>query len=331
VKPVLAFVMAAMLGVSTAQAGPSGYKIVDRIAGPDGPWDFLRVESSSDRLLVTRGGAVMVVDLVTRGVTSGFAPGQRLHDVLAIDGGAEMLITNGGTDTAVFVDGKTGVTLATVATAKGPDAAAYDAKTGLALVMGHAGGQVTLIDPKTHKAVGAIEVGGVLEVAATDGAGLAFVNVENRNEIAVLDLAQRKVLRRYPLSGCDGPTGLVYEASHGWLIASCDGSTAVVNARSGATVATLATGQQADGVALDAGRKLAFVPGREGSLSVISLAGARPRLLEKLVTEPGTKTLALDPRSGRVYLPTVRYAPAATPGGRPTPVPGSLVVLVVGR
>jgi DNA-binding beta-propeller fold protein YncE len=187
-----------------------------------------------------------------------------------------------------------------------------------------------LIDPATRQVAGTIEVGGALEVAATDGEGLAFVNAEDRNDIAVLDLAARKVLRRYPLPGCDGPTGLVYEPSHRWLVAACDGATVVVGAGDGAVVATLRTGKAADGVALDPARKLAFVPGREGSLSVISLAGAHPTLLEVVAVDPGVKTLALDPRTGRVYLPTARFA-AASAGARPTAAPGSFVILVIGK
>jgi DNA-binding beta-propeller fold protein YncE len=329
-KACLAAVIAGLLIASGVQAAPAGYRIVDRIPAADGPWDFLRVDPANDRLLVTRGSSVMSVNLSTRVVTPAFAPGQRTHDALPVNGGKEVLVTNGGDDTAAFFDAATGAALGAVPTGKGPDAAAYDAKTGLVLVMDHVGGQVTLIDPATHKAVGAIEVGGVLEVAATNGEGLAFVNAEDRDDIAVLDLAARKVLRRYALPGCDGPTGLVYEASHRWLVAACDGSTVVVKAADGAVVGRLRTGKAADGVALDPARKLAFVPGREGSLSVISLAGPRPALLQVVATDPGVKTLALDPRSGRVYLPTARFA-AATAGARPVAAPGSFVILVVGQ
>jgi DNA-binding beta-propeller fold protein YncE len=329
-KTPLVCALVALFTAAAAQAAPTGYRVVDRIAAPDGPWDFLRVDTVNDRLLVTRGGSVMSVNLSTRAVTAPFAPGQRTHDALPVNGAKEVLVTNGGNDTAAFFDGRTGAALGAAPTGKGPDAATFDAKTGLVLVMDHVGGQVTLIDPKTHMAVGVIEVGGVLEVAATDGAGLAFVNVEDRAEIAVLDLARRKTLRRYALPGCESPTGLAYEASHRWLVASCDGATDVVDAATGALVATLATGKGADGVALDAARKLAFVPGRDGSLSVISLAGAQPKLAEVIATQPGIRTLALDPRSGRVYLPTARYAPAVA-GARPVAEPGSFVILVVGK
>jgi len=322
--------LAALAFASAAQAA-SGYHVVDRIGGPDGRWDYVRVDKANNRVLVTHGSNVMAIDLATRAVSS-FAPGQILHDAMPVNGGSEVLVTNGGTATAVFVNAKTGATVATVETGKGPDAAAFDPKTGLVLVMDHAGGEVTLVDPKAHKAVGTISVGGDMEAAAVDGAGRAFVNVEDKNQIAVIDIAQKKVLARYPLAGCDGPTGIVYDAADRLLIAACDGTTVVVDPKSGKVVQTLATGKGADGIAFDAKQKLAFVPaGRAGTLSVISFAGGKGVIVDTVPTQVGARTIGLDERTGRLYLPTAKFAAPAMPGGRPTVEPGSFQVLVVGK
>jgi len=314
-----------------ASAGPSGYRVIDRIAGPDGGWDYVRVDAAHNRVLVTHGGSVMAIDLATKAVSS-FAPGQRLHDAMPVNGGGEVLVTNGGSNTAVFVDAKTGATVATVATGKGPDAAAFDGKTGLVLVMDHAGGEVTLIDPKAHRVVGTIAVGGEMEAAAVDGAGHAFVNVEDKNEIAAVDIAARKVLARYPLAGCDGPTGLAYDAADKLLMAACDGATDVVDARTGKVLQTLATGKGADGIAYDPRQRLAFVSaGRAGTMAVIALAGGKARLVDTVPTQVGARTIGLDERTGHLYLPTAKYGAPPIPGGRPTIEPGSFQVLVVGK
>jgi DNA-binding beta-propeller fold protein YncE len=321
----------AAIAVASAAHAASGYHVIDRIGGPDGRWDYVRVDPTNNRVLVTHGGNVMAIDLATKAVSS-FGPGQMLHDALPVNGGSEVLVTNGGTATVVFINSKSGAPVATVDTGKGPDAAAFDPKTGLVLVMDHAGGQVTLVDPKTHKAVGTIEVGGDLEAAAIDGSGKAFVNVENKNEIAAIDIAQKKVLARYPLPGCDGPTGLAYDATDKLLIAACDGATVVVDAKSGKVVQTLATGKGADGIAFDAKQRLAFVPaGRAGTMSVIAFAGGKGTIVETVPTQVGARTIALDERTGRLYLPTAKFGAPATPGGRPTLEPGSFQVLVVGK
>ena len=317
------------LAATAASAAPGSYRILDRLPGPDGGWDFVRVDPDHDRLWMTRGTSVMAINLTSGQVIAGLAPGERLHDVLPVNGGKELLITLGNDNVAVFADARSGATIATVPTGKNPDAAVFDPATGLVLVMDHDGGDVVLIDPKTHRAVGRIEVGGGLEVAAVDGKGRAYVNVEDKNQTAVLDIRGRKVERRIGLPDCDGPTGIAFVADRNWLIASCDGATDVVDARSGALIKTLKTGKEADGVAYDPGRERAFVAGREGSLSIISLQGGRPTVSQVLHTEANNRTVAVDPRSGRVYLPVAQLA-AAVPGQRPAPVAGTFHVLVVG-
>ena len=328
-RPWVCAVAALGLAAGSAEAAGSGYHVVDRVAGPDGGWDYVRADPANNRVLVTHGGSVLALDLASRTVST-FAPGQRLHDALPIKGG-EVLVTQGGTNTVAFYDAK-GAQLATVETGKGPDAAAFEPKTGLVLVMAHAGGEVTLVDPKDRKAVGSIPVGGALEAAAVDGSGRAYVNVEDKNEIAVIDVPQRKVVAHWPLAGCDGPTGLAYDAADKLLIAACDGATDVVDARSGKVLQTLATGKGADGAAFDPKQKLAFVPaGRAGTLSVISLAGGKATIVDTVPTQISARTIDLDPRTGRLYLPAAKYGPAVTPGGRPTLTPGSFEGLVVGK
>lgn len=325
--------LAILLTTAAAHAGPSGYRVVDKIAGPDGAWDYLRVDPANNRLLVAHGSSVMVVDLASRAVTPGFAPGLMLHDPLPVKGGAEVLVTNGGTATAVFVDGKTGATLATVKTGVGPDAAAYDAHSGKLLVMDHNGGDVMILDPATHAAVGSIPVGGKLEGAAVDGKGRAYVNIEDKSEIAVLDLAAMKVVTRYPLKGgCEGPTGIAYDAVDGQLLAACDGTTVLVDAASGKVLASLPTGGGADGIAYDPRQKLAFVPaGDDGTLAIVKVAKGKATIVEKIQTEPGARTIAVDERTGRAYIPSAAFGPKPAGGGRARAVPGSFHVIVVGK
>jgi YVTN family beta-propeller protein len=331
IGPRLVALCLGLFTAASAQAAGTGYHVVDRIGGPDGGWDYVRVDTANNRVLVAHATSVMAVDLATRAVTPGLAPGLMLHDPLPVSG-AQMLVTNGGSATAVFADARTGATLATVKTGIGPDAAAMDARSGLILVMNHRGGDVTLIDAKTRAAVGTVPVGGELEAAVVDGAGRAYVNVEDKNQIAVIDLAQRKVTARYPLAGCDGPTGLAYDAADRQLIAACDGSTVVADAATGKIVATLKTGPGADGVAYDPAQRLAFVPsGRAGTLSVVSIGKGKAAIVDTVPTQVGARTIALDPRSGRLYLPTAKYGIAPAGGGRPPMLPGTFELLVVGK
>lgn len=319
-----------LLGATAvSQAATPAYHIVDRIAGPDGRWDYVRVNAKTDQVLVTRGDKVMAVSTTSGEVTPDLAHGERLHIAMPVGDGAEVVLTNGGGDRADFIDARTGATLASAATGKGPDAAAFDAASGLVLIIDHSGGDVTLIDARTHAVRGTIAVGGALEEAVTDGRGHAFVNVESKNEIAVLDLARRTVAARYPLAGCDGPTGLAYDGRDALLIAACDGATVLVDAVTGRVVDTLATGGGADGVAFDPARRLAFVPaGEDGQLSVIAISKGRGRVVQKLETRKSARTIGIDERTGRLYLPSAEYLPAIG-DARPQVKPSSFQLLVI--
>src|SRR5205085_11947911 len=145
---------------------------------------------------------------------------------------------------------------------KNPDGAVYDPATKLVFAMNHDGGDSTVIDPVAKKVVGTIPIGGDLEFAVADGQGKVFVNIEDKNQIAVIDSRAKKVLTRYNLKECDGPTGLAYDAADKYLIASCDGTAKIIRADTGAEVATLTIDKQPDAVIFDAQRKLAFIPCR---------------------------------------------------------------------
>ena len=328
----MAGLLAAALLAGSAYAAGSGYHLLPGISGPDGGWDALSVDTVNNRVLVTRGAHVMSVDLATGAVNGTFADAQGSHAAIAVNGGAQVLITNGTTNAATIVDGKTGALLATVPTGKGPDAAILDPASGLVLVMDHAGGDITLVDPKTMKAVGTIPVGGTLEFAAVDGAGKAFVNVEDKAELAVIDIAGRKVIARYKLAGCEGPTGLAYAPADKMLISTCDGVADVTAAATGKLVASIKIGDGADGVAFDPKTKLAFASaGQSGTLSVMSIAGGKAALVETIKTQPSARTIAIDERTGRVYMPAATQVPPVPPARRPTNTPGSFHLLVAGK
>jgi hypothetical protein len=307
--------------------------VVARIpAGGEGGWDYASFDPVKRRLYVTRGMSVMALEVDSGRVRLNLARANRGHEALPVSGGRELLITSSGDQTASLVNADTGQVRATVSTSAGPDAAVLEPSTGLAAVMGNKSGVVDLIDVASGTAAGAIEVGGALESAAADGRGHVFVAVEDRNQIAEIDVAGRRLVARHPLEGCDGPTGLAYIARHRALLAACGNEVAeLVSARTGRVLQRLKIGRRPDAAFYDPARDRAFIPtGGDGALAVIGFSGDKARVVQTVATAPGARLGAVDPKTGRVYLPAGRYQPPATPGGRPSLVPGSFELLVVG-
>lgn len=326
-------VACSMSGAHAAAPAPqANYRIVDRIAGRDGGWDFATIDSTGQRLFIARTDAIERVDLATRKVTDALAPARKAHQVLVLDGGATLLETDGETGLARFVASEDGKVLAEIATGTKPDAAFLDPVTGLVAVMNAGDGNVALIDPKTRALAGKIAIGGALEYGVADGKGGGFVNIEDGNIIARIDLKTRRKTGEIALPGCDGPTGLALVANGTRLITACANRVAlVIDAGSGKTLQTLAIGGDPDAVLVDAERNIAFIPcGGTGTLVAVSIADPdRIAVVVVIPTQRGAKTGAIDPRDGRIYLPAATLAPKAAGAKRGQPVPGSYTVLVL--
>jgi DNA-binding beta-propeller fold protein YncE len=305
--------------------------VIGTIPGPDGGWDTASVDAGARRLYIAHGDAVMAVDLNSGKVTPKLVEGKRLHAVLPLADG-RALSTNGGDNTATLFEAATGKVIASIATGLNPDVAIFDPASGLALVMDGKDGDITLIDPKTASSPGKIEVGGKLEFAVADGTGHVFVNVEDKAEIAVVDVTARKVTARYPLTGCEEPSGLALNPARGLLLAACSNQKAVaVQVKDGAIVATLPIGERPDGAIFDADRKLFFIPCGAGTIAVIGENAGMPAVISTIPTANGARTAALDAKTGKLYLPTADFQAPAEGEKRHTVMPGTFRVLIVGE
>lgn len=325
----LALGLLAASALSAAAHAAPAYALTDRIAIPDGGFDYASFDSARRRLYVSRADGVTAIDVDSKTVTGKLAAAGRTHEPLLVSGGAELLVTDSTSSSAHLIDAATGKAIAEIPAGKKPDAAVLDPATGLAVVANGASGDLTLIDVSARKAVGTVAIGGALEFMAPVGGGKLYVNVEDKGEIVAVDLKARKVIGHYPMKGCEEPSGLAYGDKAGVLIAACGNNVAkVIDAKTGADLASLAIGKGPDAVIYDAERQLAFIPcGRDGVLEVIAVKGRKDvAVIGKVTTQPGARTGALDPKTGKLYLPTAKYT---LTGGRPTTTPGSFEVLVV--
>lgn len=321
-------VILAIVGILPAVQAQAGYHVAAQIPAGDGGWDLLSVEPTDQRLYIAHGDRVTAIDLRTGNVNDKIVPGQRVHAALAIPGTHDVLSTNGETNTAYLFDGRTGAIRATIATGTKPDAAAYDSSTRTVWIMNPGSGDVTVVDPSNAKILSTISVGGSLELAVSDGHGRMFVNVEDKNEVAILDTRARKVVKRFALEGCDGPTGIALDPGAREIVSACANGVAIVSTQDGRKVAALPIGKGADGAAFDPSHKLVLVPaGRDGNLTILRL-GVKPAVVGQVTTAPSARTIAVDTSTGLAYLPATALAQAPV-GERPKAVPGTFRVLVV--
>ena len=331
IRPLaLAALVAAAVSPALAQT-PAAYSLSDRFKGPDGGYDYIHFDPAMKRAYVGRTDGVLALDTATGTVNGHLAPAVHAHAVLPINGGAQLLITDAGPNLAHIVDAASGKLIVDIPVGQKPDGALFDPASGLALVLNGHSGDVTLIDPVARKSVGTIPVGGSVEGPASDGAGKVFITIEDQSRIAVLDMKTRARTGYYALPGCDGPTGMVYAADAGVLITGCANKVAkVIRASDGADLATLAIGAGPDQLSSDPKRRLVFIPcGKDGVLDIVAVRGPTDiKIVQTVKTQVGARTSAVDPVSGKVYLPASRYV--QQPGVvKPVAKPGTFEVLVV--
>jgi DNA-binding beta-propeller fold protein YncE len=313
-------------------AGVSGLKVVKEISGPDGHWDLVNFDPVQRRVYIAHGDDVLVIDADSGRVHAGFAQGSHLHAVVPVPGTDRLVTTNSGDKTARVLDAANGKVLASIPGPADTDSAAYDPATRDVVVIGGDSGEIELIDPRTMKSTGSLKIGGALEFGVPDGKGRFFINGEEANDIEVVDLKSLKVVAHYPMPECQRPTGLAYVEGDR-LVSSCQGKAEILSAADGRVIASLPIGAGPDAVIYDPKRHLALIPsGRAGTLSVIALEGPQANtVIDTVQTQVGARTGTVDPKTGRVWLPTAKYAPPAQPGGRPTTVAGTFHVLVLDR
>ncbi len=321
-----------MLFGAPALAGDSSLKVIDTYnVGGTGWWDYANFDPVARRLYVTHGSSIAVVDVDTGKVTPHLLDAAGAHIALPLGDGKTLLVTQGNTGQASFVDAMTGANLGDISTRGKPDGAIIDSATDRIFVLDNDGDAIDVIDPNTRTLVGKIALAGAPESGAADGKGLLFTHLEDKDQIAVIDTRNLTVKATYDLKDCKEPSGLALIADQRLLLSAChDGVARISNADTGAEVATVAIGDHADGALYDDNSKLGYIPSGDGKLTVISFDGA-PHVVEVVATKVGARTAALDPKTGRVYLPTVDLGPPAKPGDRPSIVADTFEILVVGK
>jgi DNA-binding beta-propeller fold protein YncE len=307
-------------------------KVVDRIAGPDGGWDYASFDAARNRVYVAHSTVVLALDLATNKLNPSFAAGDRLHAVVPVPGSDLIVTTNSGDNTAKILNAADGSLIKALTVAADADGAAYDPATKDVVVINGDAGVLTLVDPAAKSVAGTITVGGKLEFGQPDGKGHFFVNAEDTGQIVEVDLVKKTVLAHWPMADCKRPTGLAYVEGNR-IVSSCNGLAKILDATDGHEIASLKIGGFPDAVIYDPKRHVALIPtGLDGQLNVIALAGSdNNKIVATVPTQIGARTGAVDLATGRVYLPTAEYILPVPAGQRPQTKPGTFQILVLDR
>lgn len=304
--------------------------------GGDGGWDYLTVDSQAHRLYVPRTTHTMVLDAGSGNVLGDIAGQKVAHGVAVVPSAGRGFITDGGGSGAIVVfDLKTYAVLGTLATKPDTDGIIYDAALNLVLaVSGDEGVLMTFkpdIDPKSGKIDPPIDLGGKPEFLASDGSK-AYINLEDKDLVAVVDLHTRKVVARWPVAPGGQPVGMALDKKTHRLFVGCRNpqKLIVMSAETGKVLADLPIGAGVDATKLDEGQ--VFASCRDGSLIVAEDKFGKYEVAETVKTPAGARTMGVDTATHTIYMPTAEFEPQpAGSTGRPKAKPGTFMIVEVAR
>jgi DNA-binding beta-propeller fold protein YncE len=323
----------------TASEG-SGYKILKTArVGGDGGFDYVYADSVARRLYVPRSGLskrISVYNLDT------LEPAGEIPDVkaqgVAVDQKSHHAFAT--SKPVVMWDSKTLKVLKTIDVQGNPDGILFDSSSHRVYILSHAAPNVTVIDSKGGTVLGTIDLGGAPEQAVSDGKGHLYIDVEDKDNVAVVDAKAMQVTAHYPLGDNKTPAGLAFDVKNQLLFVECRNPSVsvIMNAKDGKIITTLPIGTGVDGAGFMPETGEAFSSQGDGTLTIIKQTGPGTFAVQETVkTMPSAKTMTIDHKTRHVYLIGAEFgpsAPADTPGGRPRRgplVPGSFTILEVGE
>ncbi|WP_020606042.1 YncE family protein [Spirosoma spitsbergense] len=314
---------------------PANYHLVKKtVVGGEGGWDYLLADADGGRLYVSHGTQVDVLDLKSHAKIGVITPTPGVHGIAVVPGTSVGYTTNGRPNTATMFDTKTLKATKEIPTGTKPDAIMYDAFSKRVFIFNNEGNSATVLDAVTGNVAGTVDLGGAPEAAVTDDNGTIFVNLEDKNQVAVFDAKSLSVKHHWSLGTGEEPTGLAFDKVHHRLFSTCHNKEMVVlDSQTGKVLATVPIGSGVDGAVFDTSTGSAISSNGEGSLTVVK--ETKPGTFEAVQTvqtQRGARTITIDPVSHHIFVTTADYgpAPAATtenPRPRPSVVPGSFTVM----
>ena len=289
------------------------------LPGPANRFDYQSLDPASGRLWISHmnAGRVVLFDVDHQRVVAEIPDLPRVTGVWAVPAQHQVYAAAAGAHEVAVVDDRTLRVVARVAGARFPDGIAYvpDAGTraGKVFVSDESGEAVLVIDAGTLAKRSVIPLGGEAGNTHYDSVSrCVLVAVQTRGQLVAIDPVSERVVARYDVPGVKGPHGFALDETRRLAFVTGEGNAAlaVVDLRTMHVVQRLKVGDDPDVLAWDPGWRRLYVGSESGVLSAFWATGDTllPLGDERI---PHAHTVAVDPRTHRVYLPLENI------GGRP--------------
>jgi len=318
--------------VQIAHAQKTEYKVLKTIPlEGDMGWDYLLADDATQRLYVSHGNMVQVLDLKSEKLVGSIPGTLGVHGIAIAKEFNKGFITAGRLDSVVVFDLTTLQTTGKIKTDKNPDAVIYDVFTKRVFTFNGRASSVTAIDAKTNEVVGTMTVPGKPEAAVSDGKGKIFVNIEDKSTIVKFDAKTLKIESEWPLDPGKEPSGLGIDLKTNRLFSACGDSKTIVvmDCTNGKIIASLPMGDGCDGLVYIKESQDILASCGEGILTVAHQKSAKEySVTQTLPTRKSARTVTYSEAEKKVYMSS---ADVTMENNHRKVAPGSFQIVVVGK
>lgn len=334
---------AALLACFALAQSSGPWKVVKTAkTGGEGGFDYVYADNDGRKLYIPRSGQpnphIEVFNLDT------LAPLGTIPNANARGAATDPKSGHGfvSSKPVVMFDTKTLAVIKTIPVDGGPDGIMEDPFNQRVYIFSHSAPNATVINAVDGAVLGTIDLEGAPEAAVSDGKGHIYVDIEDKDNIAVIDAKAMKLTGHYDIhekgGGC---AGLGIDAKNNILFATCRNPAAMVmvNAGNGAIISSVPIDAGTDGGGFNANTMEAFSSAGNGTLTVVKENSPTSFAVEQVVqTMPGAKTMTIDTKNNLVITMSAQYEPppAQPPAGgrgrgRGPMVADSFTILAVGK
>jgi hypothetical protein len=269
--------------------------------------DHLAIDIQTQRLFVAALGnnTLEVLDLNTAQKALTLSGLSEPQGVVFVPGLNKLYVTNGGMGLCAIFEGDAVGLLHSLELASDPDNLRYDASRGFVYV-GYGNGAIGVIDTATDELIAEVKLEGHPESFQFEVSGSQlFVNIPSRNEIAVLDREQHKIITTWSTGEASANYPMALDEIHHRLFVGFRQPSImrVYDTETGDVIANLESVGDADDIFYDAERERIYIIGGEGYIDVFEQQDANHyELLKQIPTASGARTGLFVPELNRFYV-----------------------------
>ena len=285
------------------------------LPGYSGDFDHFAVDLAGNHLFLAAEdhGTLEVFNLQSGAHEKTVTGLETPHSIFYIPDLNRLLVTDSGPGMTKVLDARNYKVTGSIKLILGADSIGYDATRGrLYVVTGGkdvkmANSVLADIDPRTGKSLGSVNFdSNHVEAMAVEQHGPhLYINVTDKNYVAVVDKEKHSVVARWPIKEAEQNAPVAFdEANHRlFIVTRKPGMLVVVNAQTGATLANFKAPEHCDEVVFDEANHRVYVAGGEGFVGVYQQLDAdHYRQLANVPSAKGAKTAVLVPALHRLYL-----------------------------